>query len=236
MTQAVPHGYQDWNRQTPTGDTQFVNDNTTIVSQKNYGPFFVGIYGALGVTFHSSSGIALLDFQYFADAAMTQPCGNDAAVVGSVGDFRTHLQIRGPFVQVSVQALAGNVSYFLFLYSAHQPGIQMDVKDANFLIQGSGTAIAASGSARVRASRTWPGEVVWVVTSTVTGWSAILEYQDELGADNPLDHFFQSVSGGRCAQSVFSPAAPLSILVINGASAGTFYIFATGRPAMVQAG
>lgn len=235
MTNPVVHGYADWQRQQPQAATIYVRDTKVNTGFTSYFPLFVGLSKSLGLNVSSTTGQVNVNVAYYSEAGLLNQVALEVIVVPGGGSFKGSIRISGPWCRINIAPQAGTASWSIFAYDAPQVGLDYDNFDANFLIQGSGTAVAASGSARIRATRTWPAEVIWVVTSTLTGWSAILEYVDSNGVDQPLDHMFQSVSGGRIAQSVFSPAAPLSILFINGTTAGTAYIFAYGRPALAQA-
>lgn len=103
-------GYQDFQRTSQQVGVALVNvANAQATPVKVYGPFNVGVWAALAIylTTNNSPSQYTLTLDWFADEAMTQPCGTwtwTASQGADIGDQAINL---GPWVRFTVACTAG---------------------------------------------------------------------------------------------------------------------------------
>lgn len=232
MTQPVAHGYPDWGRFMAQSDSILVQQSNQVVGATVDIPLgFVGGYAALGLFFRALANNFTIDFQFYADDALTSFITEYTFEVNAGRLLERTFPILGPYLNVEIGVLLAASQYDLSVWSAPGVAIPADGSSApNVLIAQTNNAIAAATAETVTVGNVWPGEAHWTCRSTSANWTAELQMVDRFGTANTID----IMAGGATTvlnHSIYLPARSLQVVFTNSeAAARAWWCYMTGRP------
>lgn len=224
MTAPVSHGYPDWNRVVAQADTLLLGAafDPTLADPTDYDLGFVGNYPAIGVTFGVTVQTHVFQMGFFGTPLFQDEFGTYSFRVSTTAALvQRSIPVLGPYLRLRIdpEALGGGPLHLAFVSSSPGSFVPNGSEPLNsVLISTTATAVGVGATVTSNATRVWPGEATWTVTSASTAYRAVLQALGVGGAWTTID----SIQGaGLPSQShkVFLPAAPIRVQFTNNGGA-----------------
>lgn len=231
MTAPVPHGYPDFQRQTPSVDTELVNTSwSTNGGALTLADLFVANYEALGIQSVSTLNSSRLSLLF-----STQPNAGNVVYeqdfdIASLATLQTIIPVAGPYCRAQVINNVTTSTGTVVMWAAPRAGcIQNGFKD-NVLIVNDHTSLAAGNTVPFNSMRTWPGPAVWTSGQDAGAYEAKLQVLDYLGNVTTIGRISDS-AGKLITENVFLPNGIIRVLHHNAsAAAANVDCFVVAKP------
>lgn len=231
MTAPTPHGYPDFQRQTPSVDTELVNTSWST----NAGPLalsdlFVGNYEAIGIKNVSTLNSSRLELLFSTQANFANIIWEQDFDIAALATLQTVIPVAGPYCRVIVTNNVTESDGNLIMWAAPRAGcIQSGFKD-NVLIVNDHTSLAAGNTVPFNSMRTWPGPAVWTSGQDAGAYEARLQVLDYVGNVTTIGRISDS-AGKLITEPVYLPNGIIRVLHHNAsASAANVDCFLVAKP------
>lgn len=231
MTAPTPHGYPDFQRQTPSVDTELLNTVFAVSgSGAALGTLFVGNYEALGLFVTSTLNSYRLQLQFGTQMSVPVVVYEQDFDIAATQSLHTVVPVAGPYCRVQVLNNVTESDGQIVMWAAPRAGcIQNGFKD-NVLIVNDHTSLAAGNTIPFNAARSWPGPAVWTAGQDAGAYEARLQVLDYLGNVTTIDRI--SDQQGKLVQhNAFLPNGIIRVLFHNAsAAAANVDCFVVAKP------
>lgn len=221
MTQPTFQGYPDWTRRVSRATTVYLNQSSLSVGPSaEHINTYVGDVPYMGLTLFNTGSLQLIAIVRFRTGPTGTDLGGYNIHVAPGGNFRWALPVRGPFVQMTLNAPGGTTTVNVAAFEAAAPG-SLDVEfitDVG-LIRLENQTVAGGGFSSFDADVTWPGWAVWQVSAaTDVPFTATLDQRIATSTFQRIARM--TVECGQTeSRLVLLPLRPMRITVFNNSSA-----------------
>jgi hypothetical protein len=231
MTQPVGHGYPDWGRYVSRADKLLLSTGTVASDVPvDYDLSFVGDVEAIGIFLNATTQGQTFQFKWNEQpGGVGQFTSTQFELVAGVTADR-FIPVLGPYCTVRVTPAAAGGSHSLSAWTGPRGAIAMDaLASRNVLINATAVNVLAAGVDTRNASRVWPGEAFWTVSSLAATWRAVLNMRTAAGAVTTIDSM-QGTAAGTLSHQVFLPLRAMQVVYTNtSAGAANYDTYLVGR-------